>query len=152
MRELDPRLPAAEAVTLGEALDEIGRGTSQIASGAGVMGIIALLLATLGLSAVLSFVVEQRRYEIGVRVALGAQSSAVMCLIVRQSLGLAALGIVVGALIAAAAATTMRGILFGLPPIDPIAFAGSTMLLFVVALLASAGPARGDPLVALRAE
>jgi hypothetical protein len=67
LRELDPRLPVVTMQSLGQALDESAQSVVQMASGVGAMGTIALLLAALGLSAVLSFIVEQRRYEIGVR-------------------------------------------------------------------------------------
>jgi predicted permease len=154
LQELDARLPVPAAPTLRESLDQDASGIAQIGTGVGAMGTIALLLAALGLSAVLSFVVEQRRYEIGVRIALGARSSTVTWLVLRQSLGLSALGIVVGAIIAGATAILLRGILFGLPPIDPVSFAGSTAILLVVALLSSAAPARRaagvDPATAMR--
>jgi len=156
LRELDPRLPILRVQTVGEVLDESATGVAQMASGAGAMGVVALLLAALGLWAVLSFIVEQRRYEIGVRMALGAGAATVTRMVFRQSLLLAGIGIGLGALIAAGAASGLRNLLFGLPPLDPVAFVGSTMLLLVVALLASLGPARRaarvDPMVALRAE
>jgi putative ABC transport system permease protein len=137
-------------------LDRLGGGTKQLASGVGLMGTVALLLAALGLASVLAFVVEQRWYEIGVRMALGAQAGNVTWMVLRQSMVLAGIGLLVGTLVAAGAATGLRGVLFGLPPIDPIAFGGSTLVILVVAALASAGPARRasrvDPMVALRAE
>ena len=154
--EIDPRIPVPAVRTLGESLDELGAGTRQLASGVAAMATIAMLLAALGLWAVLSFIVEQRRREIGVRIALGAQAGAVTWMIVRQSLRLAVVGIGIGVLVAVGAATGLRGILFGLPPIDPLALGGSTALVLVVALLASAAPARRaatvDPMVPLRAE
>jgi ABC-type antimicrobial peptide transport system permease subunit len=77
-------------------------------------------------------------------------------MVLRQSLLLAGSGILVGGLIAAVAASGLRNMLFGLPPVDPLAFTGSAALLLAVALLASLGPARRaarvDPMVALRAE
>jgi predicted permease len=141
IRDLDPRLPGADVVTLGESLDRLGATVALLATGVGAMGTIALLLAALGLSAVLSFIVEQRRYEIGVRVALGARTPEVTWLVMRESLRLTVIGVILGTLVAGTVARIMRGILFGLPPIDPVAFAGSTAVILLVATLSSAGPA-----------
>jgi putative ABC transport system permease protein len=156
MRELDPRMPLRAVETLGDALDARGDPVAQMAAGVGAMGVVALLLSALGIAAVLSFAVEQRRHEIGVRMALGARPRAVQTMILRQSLALVIAGVVIGALLAAAGATTVRGILFGLPPIDPIAFTASTVIIVAVALASSAGPARRaarvEPLVALRGD
>jgi predicted permease len=156
IRDLDPRLPAATVRTLGEALDELGATATQMASAAGAMGGIALLLAALGLSTVLSFIVEQRRREIGIRMAVGARPAAVTWMVVRQSLQLSLIGIALGAAVAGAVATLLRGILFGLPPLDPISFSAAAAALVIVTLLSSAAPASRaaavDPMVSLRAE
>lgn len=156
VRAIDTKLPPPKVETLGESLDEIAVGVKQMAAGVAAMGTVALLLAALGLAGVLSFIVEQRRHEIGVRMALGAPSSAVTWMVVRQSLSLAAIGIAVGSVVAGLAATLLRGMLFGLPPLDPAAFAVSIGVIVAVTLLASAAPARRaakvDPMVALRAE
>ena len=156
VRELDPRLPPPTVTTVAEAVAETVAPVAQIASGVGAMGTIALLLAALGLSAVLAFIVEQRRHEIGVRIALGAPSGAVVGMVLRQALVLAAVGISAGAVIAVATTTLLRNLLFGLPPVDPIAFGGSAAVIIVVALLATLAPAtraaRVDPMVALRAD
>ena len=105
-------------------------------------------------TAVLSFIVEQRRYEIGVRMALGARTGSVTALVLRQSLVLGAIGTGVGALVAAGTSVFLRGMMFGLPPIDPVAFTGSALLMLAVVVLASAVPAlraaRVDPMVSLR--
>ena len=154
VQSIDPRLPAPAVVTVGESLDENAAGVKQIALGASAMGAIALLLAALGLYAVLSFIVEQRRYEIGVRMALGARTGSVTALVLRQSLVLGAIGTVVGALVAAGTSVGLRGMMFGLPPVDPLAFAGSALLMLAVVVLASVVPAlraaRVDPMVSLR--
>jgi hypothetical protein len=155
VRELDPNLPLTSIETLGETLDLHAQPIAQIGSGMGAMGFVALLLAALGLAGVLAFVVEQRRYEIGVRMALGAESRTITGMILRQSLTLALAGIAIGGVIAAGVAIAIRSILFGLPPLDPIAFAASTLVMFAVALMASVVPARRasrvDPMIALRA-
>jgi predicted permease len=154
IQRLDARLPAAKVATLAESLDNVSAPTRQMAYGVGVMGTIALLLAAIGLAAVLSFIIEQRRFEIGVRMALGAEPIAVVGLVVRQSLALTLLGIGIGGVIAGLGATLLRGILFGLPPIDAVGFAGAITAILLVATLSSMIPARRaarvDPLVALR--
>lgn len=156
MRDIDPRLPIASVATLGETLATDAAPIRQLATGVGAMGIIAMLLAALGLSALLSFIVEQRRFEIGVRIALGAQVGTVTRMVLGQSLTLTVIGIVLGALIAGASATVLQVLLFGLPPIDPISFGGSAAVILIVALLSSFAPARRaarvDPMVALRAD
>jgi ABC-type antimicrobial peptide transport system permease subunit len=155
MRDLDPHLPIASIATLGDVLDQSAAPVRQLASGMGAMGVIAMLLAALGLSALLSFIVEQRRFEIGVRIALGARAGTVTRMVLGQSMALTLIGVVVGTLIAAAGALTMEALLFGLPPLDPVAFSASTAFVVIVALLSSIIPARQaarvDPMVTLRA-
>ena len=155
LRELDSNLPLTSVETLGESLDSHAQPIAQMGSGMGAMGFVALLLAALGLAGVLAFVVEQRRYEIGVRMALGAESRAITGMILKQSLTLALVGIATGGVIAAGVAIAIRSILFGLPPLDPVAFSASALVMFAVAVLASVVPARRasrvDPMIALRA-
>lgn len=156
VRALDARLPVLGVRTLGESLDEAAAPVTEIASGAGAMGIVALLLAALGLSAVLSFLVEQRRAEIGIRMALGASRRAVLALILRESAVLVGIGAAVGIAVAVAVGTLLRNLLFGVPPLDPLALGSATAVMLVVALAASLAPAlrasRVDPMVAIRAE
>ena len=124
------------------------------AAGAGLFGAVALLLAAFGLYGVLSYRVAQRRGEIGVRMALGARSSAVVMLVVRQGGALVVAGLTVGLLGAAAAARVIESVLFGVPPADPLTFGAVTMVLLAVGLLACWLPARRatriDPLDTLR--
>ncbi len=154
IESLDPRLPLASVLTLQESLEETTTPATLVALGVGALGAIALALAALGLWGVLSFIVAQRRYEIGVRMALGAGSKAVTWMVLRQALSLTGTGAVIGGLAATALAVTFRSMLFGLPPIDPVALAATAMVLLVVAVGACAGPARRaarvDPMVALR--
>jgi predicted permease len=108
----------------------------------GVFGASALLLATLGVYGVISYLVTQRRQEIGVRIALGAQSADVMRLVLRQGALLAGTGIVVGGAGALALTRLIRGMLFDVSTTDPLAFAAVILCMLVVALLASFLPAR----------
>jgi predicted permease len=108
----------------------------------GVFGASALLLATLGVYGVISYLVTQRRQEIGVRIALGAQSTDVMKLVLRQGALLAGIGIVVGGGAALALTRLIRGMLFDVSTTDPLAFAAVILCMLAVALLASFIPAR----------
>ena len=120
----------------------------------GVFGAAAMLLATLGVYSVIAYVVTQRRQEIGVRVALGAQSADVLGMVLRQGFTLAFLGIAIGTVAALFVGRLLSRFLFGVAPNDPVAFGGVILLLAVVALVASFVPAlratRVDPMTALR--
>jgi len=114
----------------------------------------ALLLATLGVYSVISFLVAQRRQEIGVRVALGARSQDVLGLVLRQGATLALTGILIGAVAALGLTRLIAGLLYGVSASDPLSFVGVTLLLAVVALVATLIPARRaakvDPMTVLR--
>jgi predicted lysophospholipase L1 biosynthesis ABC-type transport system permease subunit len=116
----------------------------------------ALLLGALGIHGVLSYVVAQRVGELGVRVALGARPGAVLRFVLRQGMGLAAIGVVLGVGATLALAQLLRSLLFAVRPVDAISVAAAVALLAVAALLACLGPARRaariDPIAALRAE
>ncbi|MGA2597471.1 MAG: ABC transporter permease [Bryobacteraceae bacterium] len=122
----------------------------------GAFGLLAALLATLGLYGVIAFMVARRRNEIGVRMALGADRGSVVRLILREAGLLLAAGIVVGTVLALWAGRAASSLLFGLKPYDPSTIAGAVALLAIVALLASYAPARRaarlDPMDALREE
>jgi len=116
----------------------------------------ALLLAAAGLYAVLAYLVSQRTREIGIRLALGAQSRDVLYLIIRHGMKLTFVGVALGIAGALAVTRLMSGLLFAVPPRDTATFAAASSVLIVVALLACYVPARRatkvDPLVALRYE
>jgi putative ABC transport system permease protein len=122
----------------------------------GLFGGLTLLIAALGLYGVTSYTVNRRFTEIGIRMALGAQRAHVLRLILGQSLALTAIGIGLGLAGASAVTRYLRGMLFGLTPLDPGTFIGVAVLFAVVAAVAASIPAhratRVDPLVALRTE
>jgi predicted permease len=120
----------------------------------GVFGGAALVLATLGVYSVISYLVTQRRQEIGVRIALGAQRGDVLGLVLRQGGSLALIGITLGGIGALFLTRLLKGLVYGVSTTDPLAFGGVIALLVLVALLASWLPARRatrvDPMDVLR--
>lgn len=120
------------------------------------LGVIALVLASVGLYAVMANAVAERTHEIGIRMALGAQQGDVFRMVVGRGLLLTSVGIALGLAGAYALAQTLSGLLFGVTSRDPLAFAGIPLLLALVALAACWIPARRatrvDPIVALRYE
>jgi hypothetical protein len=122
----------------------------------GVLGVVALLLAAVGLYSVVAYSITQLTHEIGIRVALGAKSSDVVGLVVRQGMGLTVVGLVVGVVAAAAVTRLVSGLLVKVSATDPLIFAGAALFLAMVALAASCAPAlratRIDPNAALRCQ
>jgi len=156
MRKLDPTLPLYEVKTLTEHM-KIPLFPARMAAGAlGSFGVLALVLAAVGIYGVMSYVVAGRTREIGLRMALGARTGNVRRLILRQGMTLALFGSTIGLAIAFGATRLLKSVLYGVDAIDPTTFLGVTLLLGAVALLACWIPARRasrvDPMVALRAE
>ena len=122
----------------------------------GVLGLMTLALAAIGITGVLLYLVRQRTPEIGVRIALGATAAAVTRLVVGHSLRWVTTGLVIGTAASLALSRLVSSFLHGVSPTEPAAFAGAVLLLAVVGVLASLGPARRacrtDPMTALRAE
>jgi len=122
----------------------------------GFFGALAALLATIGLYGVISYIIAMRRNEIGIRMALGASRRDVTGIVLRQTLGLLALGVGIGLALALAATSGARALLYGLGPNDPLSLIGAAVFLAIVALAASFWPAyratRHDPMKALRYE
>jgi predicted permease len=122
----------------------------------GALGGLGVFLAAVGLYGIISHRVSQRRHELGIRMALGASAPDVMRMVLVQGLTLASVGTVVGLIASLGAARLMSSLLYGVRPTDPLAFAVSAVIVLLVALGASFGPARRalklDPLEALRCE
>jgi ABC-type antimicrobial peptide transport system permease subunit len=122
----------------------------------GFFGLLALLLASIGLYGILSYGVASRTKEIGIRMALGARSREVLSLILREALLLVLVGVLLGLPVVFGATRFASSLLFGLTPTDPLSLGVAALLLFAVAFVAGYLPARRatkvDPLVALRYE
>jgi predicted permease len=122
----------------------------------GVFGSLALLLAAVGLYGVMSFSVSRRTHEVGIRMALGARASDVLKLVLREGMGLVAVGLALGLMIAMIVTRSLASFLYGISTTDWVTFAAISLMLAVVAFVACYVPARRatrvDPLVALRCE
>jgi predicted lysophospholipase L1 biosynthesis ABC-type transport system permease subunit len=154
-RDVDPRA-AVEVMPLDDAVSLYTLPSRAAAIGAMVLGAIALILAMIGVYSVLAYVVSQRRPEIAIRMAIGANTRQVAGLILTQGLTLVGIGMTLGILGALVTTRALRGALFGLNPSDPLTFVAVATFLLAVALLACYLPARRasrvDPMVALRIE
>jgi FtsX-like permease family len=156
VRDADPGLPILQAGSLAD-LTAFALLPQRLAAWiAGSVGVIALLLATIGVYGLTAHAVAQRRREIGIRIALGALRGQVVRMTVRRSLLLTAIGSAIGVSMAAGLAQLLAGLLYGLSPVDPVSFIGAVVLLGAVALIASLIPARRaasiNPVEALRSE
>jgi len=122
----------------------------------GFFGVLAALLTTLGLYGVIDYVLQRRRHEVGVRLALGAKPSQVVTMVLREAGLLLSVGLVVGAVLAVSAGQIAASLLFGLKPHDPMTLIAAALLLAAIAIGASVLPARRasklDPMAALRHE
>ena len=153
---VNSNLPLASVRTMQEVYDKSVARTSFTLVMLGIAGTMALALGLIGIYGVISYTVSQRKREIGIRLALGAQSGDVVSMVLTQGAKLALLGVCIGVAAAFALARLMTSLLFGVTAHDPVTFAAVAVLLILVALFACYIPARRamkvDPIVALRYE
>jgi len=156
MLRLNPGLAFVTVQPLQDSLDPQIRPWRLGATMFGLFGALALLVAAIGLYSVISYLVTQRRHELGVRIALGAQMGNIVGMVVRYGVGLAVVGIVIGMVLALNASRLIEPLLFETSPRNPLVFMLVAAVLLVVALVASVIPAwrasRVDPIEALRTE
>ena len=156
LHELDPNVGVFEAMPLSEYITASLFAQKIAASLLGVLGAIALVLAAIGLYSVMSYSITQRTQEIGIRMALGANSPDVLALVIRQAIGMVLLGMLVGSLAAVALTRVVSGLLINVSATDPLIFGGSAAFLAAVALVATLVPAiratHTDPNIALRCQ
>jgi putative ABC transport system permease protein len=156
VRTMNPNLPVTEALPLSD-VTALGTIPQRIAAAiAGTLGVVGLLLAAMGIYGVTSYAVSRRTREIGIRMALGAESGDVLRLLLKQGAILAGTGVALGLGIAAAGSQLVQSLLYGINALDPITFLVAGTLFVSVALIATYLPARRalavDPVTALRAE
>ena len=155
LKPIVPNLPGKELRTLQEIVDKSVSPRRFVVLLLGGFALFALVLASLGIYGVISYGVNQRTQEIGIRMALGASASRLQAGIIGQTLGLAAVGIVIGAAASWVLARALDGMLFGVTASDPLTFLLMPVILTLVAVIAGYLPARRasriDPSTALRA-
>ena len=156
VRSVDPNLPLVGMETMADIYKQSMAQTSLSLVVLAVASGMALLLGAIGLYAVISYSVSQRTHDIGVRMALGAQKSDVLRLVMIQGMTLSLTGVVIGVVVALGVTRFLSNLLYGVKPTDPLTFVAVSVLLTGVALLACWIPARRasrmDPMVALRFE
>jgi ABC-type antimicrobial peptide transport system permease subunit len=153
---VNPNLPLATVQTLEEIQASSMAQTSFALVMLGIAASVALLIGMVGIYGAVAYAAAQRTREIGVRMALGAQTGDVRTMFLRQGLSLTTVGIAIGIGIALVLTRVMSAFLFGVGPMDPITYAAVSALLAAMTLLATYLPARRashvDPVVALRGE
>ncbi|HET9319490.1 MAG TPA: ABC transporter permease [Bryobacteraceae bacterium] len=156
LKSIAPDLPASDFRTIQQLVDKAVSPRRFIVMLLGGFALFALILASLGIYGVISYSVNQRTQEIGIRMALGASAGDLQSRIILQTLGLAAIGMLAGSAVSWILARSLSGLLYGVTPADPITFLGMLIVLTAVAALAGYLPARRasriDPMVALRAD
>jgi putative ABC transport system permease protein len=153
---LDPQLPVSDVLTMQQIIGESLGNASFSATLILAFALLSLALASVGLYGVLSYLMTQRKTEIGIRIALGAQREQVLSLMLLDGLRPALFGLVFGLVASAGATRLIRSMLYGTQPLDPAVFAAVAAVLLMVAAVACLVPAwrasRLDPMQALRTE
>jgi predicted permease len=156
VRQIDPGLPLTDVSTQAEQIDKNLQQERVFAQAYAMFGALAMLIASIGLFGLMSYSVARRTNEIGIRMALGAESRHVLRLVMSESMVLVLLGIVVGLAAALAAGRLVTALLFGLAATDALSLVAATLVMLTVSSLAAYLPARRaarvDPLVALHYE
>jgi putative ABC transport system permease protein len=153
---MDRDLPLEHVETMDQILGDSVADSRFNTALLSLFAVVALLLAAIGIYGVLAFTVAQRTSEIGIRMALGAQRSSVLKLVVGSGLTLTLIGVAIGTALAVVATRTLQSLVFGISTTDPGVFGFVALALTAVAVTAAALPAlrasRVDPIVALRSE
>ena len=153
---IDKDLPLLDIRTQNEQIDDTTRQERIFASLTGGFGILALVLACIGIYGIMAYTVARRTNEIGIRMALGAQANRVLRMILSEASWMAIVGIIIGLASAVAMGRLITSMLFGLKPYDPVTLVGASLLLVLIAVAASWLPAwraaHIDPIKALRHE
>ena len=153
---IDPNQPAARIRSLEQVRAESVAAPRLTTNLLGIFAALALTIAAAGIGGVMALVVNQRKHEIGVRMAIGARPGSILRMVLSQGLALAVAGIVLGLIGALALTRVLQGLLFEIQPTDPLTFVGVAVVLALAALLACYIPARRaarvDPIIALRTE
>jgi len=156
LQALDPEIPISEVQTVSEIVHRWLRDDRLLALFLAILAALSLALAGLGLYGVMSYAVNQRTHEFGVRVALGADAGKIVRLVLLQCFALSLTGLGIGFVLALPVALLLGSQFYGVSGIDPLTFAGVSALLLAVGLLAGYFPARRatrvDPIQALRHE
>jgi putative ABC transport system permease protein len=153
---LDGAIALANVATMDQTMAQSVAGDALVAELLGAFAGLALVLAAIGIFGVLSYLVEQRTHEIGIRVALGAQRSDVIGVVMRETVPMVGAGVLAGLAVSLGLARFARSMLYEAQGVDPVTFVGVGLLLMLVAVIAAAIPARRasrvDPMIALRSE
>jgi ABC-type antimicrobial peptide transport system permease subunit len=155
LKALDPNVPLPDLATVAKTINDGLWAPRAGASLLGLFGLLALVLAAVGIYSVMSYSVSQRQREIGIRMALGARRQDVLRMMFARGMGVVAAGLAVGLVISFSLARLAANLLVGISPWDATSFAGAAAVLAVVAVAANFFPTRRaagiDPTVALRA-